>query len=208
MYVLTCVTGDLEKVSELISGLALGPEEESPYEALFEATSCHSLDSLTSGKSSDRDSGRPDSEAGKVSSSLTETHPHPHTQTFRQKWQTCHRRWNAELPLEGDSGPLATWLGLKPLQYCTSCVTECVCNAFLNLQLRNDGCICNCIFIRCYIPDHLQKDRLVHSSHPGPGHEEEVSSKVTEAGRNMLPSNTTDSHVSVFIKVHMRLIAE
>uniref|UniRef100_A0A672YWN6 Ankyrin repeat and sterile alpha motif domain containing 1A n=1 Tax=Sphaeramia orbicularis TaxID=375764 RepID=A0A672YWN6_9TELE len=59
--------GDLEKVSELISGLAPGPEEESPYEALFEATSCHSLDSLTSGKSSDRDSGRPDSEAGKVS---------------------------------------------------------------------------------------------------------------------------------------------
>lgn len=51
----------------MISGLA--PEEESPYEALFEATSCHSLDSLTSGKSSDRDSGRPDSEAGKVSSS-------------------------------------------------------------------------------------------------------------------------------------------
>uniref|UniRef100_A0A8C5I5F5 Ankyrin repeat and SAM domain-containing protein 1A-like n=1 Tax=Gouania willdenowi TaxID=441366 RepID=A0A8C5I5F5_GOUWI len=58
-------TGDLGKVSELISGLAPGPEEESPYEALFEATSCHSLDSLTSGKSSDRDSGRPDSEAGK-----------------------------------------------------------------------------------------------------------------------------------------------
>uniref|UniRef100_A0A667YXZ2 Ankyrin repeat and sterile alpha motif domain containing 1A n=1 Tax=Myripristis murdjan TaxID=586833 RepID=A0A667YXZ2_9TELE len=49
--------GDLERVSELISGLAPGPEEESPYEALFEATSCHSLDSLTSGKSSDRDSG-------------------------------------------------------------------------------------------------------------------------------------------------------
>uniref|UniRef100_A0A3Q2V821 Ankyrin repeat and sterile alpha motif domain containing 1A n=1 Tax=Haplochromis burtoni TaxID=8153 RepID=A0A3Q2V821_HAPBU len=58
--------GDLERVCELISGLALGPEEESPYEALFEATSCHSLDSLTSGKSSDRDSGRPDSEAGKA----------------------------------------------------------------------------------------------------------------------------------------------
>lgn len=70
MSVFILVTGDLEKVSELISGLALGPEEESPYEALFEATSCHSLDSLTSGKSSDRDSGRPDSEAGKVSSSL------------------------------------------------------------------------------------------------------------------------------------------
>uniref|UniRef100_A0A8C7FS29 Ankyrin repeat and sterile alpha motif domain containing 1A n=1 Tax=Oncorhynchus kisutch TaxID=8019 RepID=A0A8C7FS29_ONCKI len=58
--------GKLVVVSELISGLAPGPEEESPYEALFEATSCHSLDSLTSGKSSDRDSGRPDSEAGKV----------------------------------------------------------------------------------------------------------------------------------------------
>uniref|UniRef100_A0A3Q2YED3 Ankyrin repeat and sterile alpha motif domain containing 1A n=1 Tax=Hippocampus comes TaxID=109280 RepID=A0A3Q2YED3_HIPCM len=58
--------GDLAKVNELISGLAPGPEEESPYEALFEATSCHSLDSLTSGKSSDRDSGRPDSDAGKV----------------------------------------------------------------------------------------------------------------------------------------------
>ncbi|XP_030623315.1 ankyrin repeat and SAM domain-containing protein 1A [Chanos chanos] len=54
-----------EKVDELISGLAPGPEEESPYEALFEATSCHSLDSVTSGKSSDRDSGRPDSDTGK-----------------------------------------------------------------------------------------------------------------------------------------------
>ncbi|XP_060749492.1 ankyrin repeat and SAM domain-containing protein 1A-like isoform X3 [Tachysurus vachellii] len=39
--------------------------EESPYEALFEASSCHSLDSLASGKSSDRDSGRPESEAGR-----------------------------------------------------------------------------------------------------------------------------------------------
>uniref|UniRef100_A0AAY4CET9 Ankyrin repeat and sterile alpha motif domain containing 1A n=1 Tax=Denticeps clupeoides TaxID=299321 RepID=A0AAY4CET9_9TELE len=60
--------GEVEKqVNELISGLAPAPEEESPYEALFEATSCHSLDSLASGKSSDRDSGRPDSEAGKAS---------------------------------------------------------------------------------------------------------------------------------------------
>uniref|UniRef100_A0A674DCT2 Ankyrin repeat and sterile alpha motif domain containing 1A n=1 Tax=Salmo trutta TaxID=8032 RepID=A0A674DCT2_SALTR len=68
---------ELGVVSELISGLAPGPEEESPYEALFEATSCHSLDSLASGKSSDRDSGRPDSEAGKVGLELpytTETH--------------------------------------------------------------------------------------------------------------------------------------
>ncbi|KAL2104207.1 hypothetical protein ACEWY4_001075 [Coilia grayii] len=58
--------GEVEQqVTELISGLGRDPEEESPYEALFEATSCHSLDSLASGKSSDRDSGRPDSEAGK-----------------------------------------------------------------------------------------------------------------------------------------------
>ncbi|XP_051282835.1 ankyrin repeat and SAM domain-containing protein 1A isoform X7 [Dicentrarchus labrax] len=67
--------GDLEKVSELISGLAPRPEEESPYEALFEATSCHSLDSLTSGKSSDRDSGRPDSEAGKKDRLVHSSHP-------------------------------------------------------------------------------------------------------------------------------------
>lgn len=90
IYILTCVIGDLEKVSELISGLAPGPEEESPYEALFEATSCHSLDSLTSGKSSDRDSGRPDSEAGKVSSSffffflLKPVLTHKHTHSYRQ----------------------------------------------------------------------------------------------------------------------------
>ncbi|XP_056588461.1 ankyrin repeat and SAM domain-containing protein 1A isoform X2 [Triplophysa dalaica] len=58
--------GEMEQqVSELISGLAPAPVEESPYEALCEASSCHSLDSLASGKSSDRDSGRPDSEAGK-----------------------------------------------------------------------------------------------------------------------------------------------
>ncbi|XP_068599545.1 ankyrin repeat and SAM domain-containing protein 1A-like [Brachionichthys hirsutus] len=68
---------DLEKVSELISGLAPEPEEESPYEALFEATSCHSLDSLTSGKSSDRDSGRPDSEAGKKDRQAHPSHPGP-----------------------------------------------------------------------------------------------------------------------------------
>uniref|UniRef100_A0A9J8C1J3 Ankyrin repeat and sterile alpha motif domain containing 1A n=1 Tax=Cyprinus carpio carpio TaxID=630221 RepID=A0A9J8C1J3_CYPCA len=61
-------SGEMEQqVSELISGLAPSPVEESPYEALFEASSCVSLDSLASGKSSDRDSGRPDSEAGKVS---------------------------------------------------------------------------------------------------------------------------------------------
>ncbi|XP_073730984.1 ankyrin repeat and SAM domain-containing protein 1A isoform X3 [Misgurnus anguillicaudatus] len=53
--------GEMEQqVSDLISAM-----EESPYEALCEASSCQSLDSLASGKSSDRDSGRPDSEAGK-----------------------------------------------------------------------------------------------------------------------------------------------
>ncbi|KAM6925055.1 ankyrin repeat and SAM domain-containing protein 1A [Xenentodon cancila] len=67
--------GDLEKVSELISALGPGPEEESPYEALFEATSCHSLDSVTSGKSSDRDSGRPDSEVGKKDRPVHSSHP-------------------------------------------------------------------------------------------------------------------------------------
>lgn len=72
-------------MSDLILKMAPGPEDESPYEALCEATSCHSLDSLTSGKSSDRDSGRPDSEAGKVS---VLTH--------------CH---NHKRPLEGGSGP-------------------------------------------------------------------------------------------------------
>ncbi|XP_017265048.1 ankyrin repeat and SAM domain-containing protein 1A isoform X6 [Kryptolebias marmoratus] len=69
--------GDLERVTELISGMAPGPEEESPYEALFEATSCHSLDSLTSGKSSDRDSGRPDSEVGKKDRPVQSSHPGP-----------------------------------------------------------------------------------------------------------------------------------
>ena len=75
MGVGVCVfAGDLEKMGELISGMASRPEEESPYEALFEATSCHSLDSLASGKSSDRDSGRPDSDAGKVSLAPANAH--------------------------------------------------------------------------------------------------------------------------------------
>ncbi|KAJ3587165.1 hypothetical protein NHX12_013554 [Muraenolepis orangiensis] len=69
--------GDLDKMTELISGMAPGPEEESPYEALFEATSCHSLDSLASGKSSDRDSGRPDSDAGKKERLAHPSHPVP-----------------------------------------------------------------------------------------------------------------------------------
>uniref|UniRef100_K7FBS8 Ankyrin repeat and sterile alpha motif domain containing 1A n=1 Tax=Pelodiscus sinensis TaxID=13735 RepID=K7FBS8_PELSI len=49
--------GDVEKaVTELIIDFEMHPEEESPYEALYNATSCHSLDSLASGRSSDRDS--------------------------------------------------------------------------------------------------------------------------------------------------------
>uniref|UniRef100_A0A672L6X7 Ankyrin repeat and sterile alpha motif domain containing 1A n=1 Tax=Sinocyclocheilus grahami TaxID=75366 RepID=A0A672L6X7_SINGR len=57
-----------QQVSELISGLASTPVEENPYEALFEASSCVSLDSLASGKSSD-------SEAGKVCVRDTKTKP-------------------------------------------------------------------------------------------------------------------------------------
>ncbi|NXN38984.1 ANS1A protein, partial [Rhinoptilus africanus] len=49
--------GDVEKaVTELILDFDVNPEEESPYEALYNATSCHSLDSLASGRSSDRES--------------------------------------------------------------------------------------------------------------------------------------------------------
>ncbi|XP_078500408.1 ankyrin repeat and SAM domain-containing protein 1A isoform X6 [Lissotriton helveticus] len=49
--------GEVEKaMSELHLNFAGDPEEECPYEALYNATSCHSLDSLMSGKSSDRDS--------------------------------------------------------------------------------------------------------------------------------------------------------
>ncbi|NXN10890.1 ANS1A protein, partial [Indicator maculatus] len=49
--------GDVEKaVTELIINFDVPLEEESPYEALYNATSCHSLDSLASGRSSDRES--------------------------------------------------------------------------------------------------------------------------------------------------------
>lgn len=129
--VLTCVIGELEKVSELISGLAPGPEEESPYEALFEATSCHSLDSLTSGKSSDRDSGRPDSEAGKVSSSLSETHTRSQTCTWQDGATGFYSRWHAELPLEGDSGLLTTWLNTKPSSFLSLVAQSGFCNEIM-----------------------------------------------------------------------------
>lgn len=35
--------------------------------------------------------------------------------------------------------------------------------------------------MRLHIPDHLQKDRPIHSSHPGHGHEEEVRINTTNA---------------------------
>lgn len=95
-------------MSDLILKMAPGPEDESPYEALCEATSCHSLDSLTSGKSSDRDSGRPDSEASKVS---LLTH--------------CH---NPERPLEGGSGPRTSshwsWMLFPFCHVCTQELTH------------------------------------------------------------------------------------
>ncbi|XP_060087445.1 ankyrin repeat and SAM domain-containing protein 1A isoform X4 [Heteronotia binoei] len=47
--------GNVEKVTELIADFD-GKQEECPYEVLYNATSCHSLDSLASGRSSDRDS--------------------------------------------------------------------------------------------------------------------------------------------------------
>ncbi|XP_021232756.1 ankyrin repeat and SAM domain-containing protein 1A isoform X3 [Numida meleagris] len=56
--------GDVEKaVTELIIDFDVNPEEESPYEALYNATSCHSLDSLASGRSSDRESVNKEVEA-------------------------------------------------------------------------------------------------------------------------------------------------
>uniref|UniRef100_A0A8C9ELH1 Ankyrin repeat and sterile alpha motif domain containing 1A n=1 Tax=Pavo cristatus TaxID=9049 RepID=A0A8C9ELH1_PAVCR len=58
------LAGDVEKaVTELIIDFDVNPEEESPYEALYNATSCHSLDSLASGRSSDRESVNKEVEA-------------------------------------------------------------------------------------------------------------------------------------------------
>lgn len=58
------LAGDVEKaVTELIIDFDVNPEEESPYEALYNATSCHSLDSLASGRSSDRESVNKDVES-------------------------------------------------------------------------------------------------------------------------------------------------
>lgn len=56
--------GDMEKsVTELIIDFDANAEEEDPYEALCNAVSCHSLDSMASGRSSDRDSMNKEAEA-------------------------------------------------------------------------------------------------------------------------------------------------
>lgn len=63
---LTC-SGDVEKaVTELIIDFDTNAEEEGPYEALYNAVSCHSLDSMASGRSSDRDSMNKEAEAAGV----------------------------------------------------------------------------------------------------------------------------------------------
>ncbi|XP_039519939.1 ankyrin repeat and SAM domain-containing protein 1A-like isoform X2 [Pimephales promelas] len=98
--------GEMEqKVCELISGLSSPPVEESPYEALFEASSCHSLDSLASGKSSDRDSGRPDSEAGKK-----ERHPPQNQSALEEELSSEAAHTNSSVdervePLEEEDHP-------------------------------------------------------------------------------------------------------
>ncbi|XP_013372246.1 PREDICTED: ankyrin repeat and SAM domain-containing protein 1A isoform X3 [Chinchilla lanigera] len=56
--------GDVEKaVTELIIDFDTSAEEEGPYEALYNAVSCHSLDSSASGRSSDRESTSKEAEA-------------------------------------------------------------------------------------------------------------------------------------------------
>ncbi|XP_054425222.1 ankyrin repeat and SAM domain-containing protein 1A isoform X2 [Pteronotus mesoamericanus] len=56
--------GDVEKaVTELIVDFDTNTEEEGPYEALYNAASCQSLDSMASGRSSDRDSVSREAEA-------------------------------------------------------------------------------------------------------------------------------------------------
>ncbi|XP_078500424.1 ankyrin repeat and SAM domain-containing protein 1A isoform X21 [Lissotriton helveticus] len=70
--------GEVEKaMSELHLNFAGDPEEECPYEALYNATSCHSLDSLMSGKSSDRDSLGQEAETSLVKAQSRERPPPP-----------------------------------------------------------------------------------------------------------------------------------
>lgn len=53
-------------MTELIIDFDTNAEEEGPYEALYNAVSCHSLDSMASGRSSDRDSVNKEAEAAGV----------------------------------------------------------------------------------------------------------------------------------------------
>uniref|UniRef100_A0A8U8BYE1 Ankyrin repeat and sterile alpha motif domain containing 1A n=1 Tax=Geospiza parvula TaxID=87175 RepID=A0A8U8BYE1_GEOPR len=70
--------GDVDKaVTELIMDFDVNPEEESPYEALYNATSCHSLDSLASGRSSDRESGNKEAELSVLKAAARERPPPP-----------------------------------------------------------------------------------------------------------------------------------
>ncbi|XP_028923990.1 ankyrin repeat and SAM domain-containing protein 1A isoform X2 [Ornithorhynchus anatinus] len=73
-------TGDVERaVSELFIDFDVRSEDECPYEALYNAISCHSLDSTASGKSSDRDSGNKEAEAagGKAAGAAPRERPPP-----------------------------------------------------------------------------------------------------------------------------------
>lgn len=64
MMVFSVFSGSVEKaVTELIIDFDTRAEEEGPYEALYNAVSCHSLDSTASGRSSDRDSVNKETEA-------------------------------------------------------------------------------------------------------------------------------------------------
>uniref|UniRef100_A0A8D2JF85 Ankyrin repeat and sterile alpha motif domain containing 1A n=1 Tax=Varanus komodoensis TaxID=61221 RepID=A0A8D2JF85_VARKO len=69
--------GNVEKaVTELIIDFD-GKPEECPYEVLYNATSCHSLDSLASGRSSDRDSVNREAEMTSVKVTGRERPPPP-----------------------------------------------------------------------------------------------------------------------------------
>ncbi|EPQ17363.1 Ankyrin repeat and SAM domain-containing protein 1A [Myotis brandtii] len=70
--------GDVEKaVTELIIDFDTNTEEEGPYEALYNAVSCHSLDSMASGRSSDRDSVNKEAETAGVKAAGRERPPPP-----------------------------------------------------------------------------------------------------------------------------------
>ncbi|XP_065710596.1 ankyrin repeat and SAM domain-containing protein 1A isoform X4 [Patagioenas fasciata] len=70
--------GDVEKaVTELIMDFDVNPEEESPYEALYNATSCHSLDSLASGRSSDRESASKEVESAALKAAAVRPRERP-----------------------------------------------------------------------------------------------------------------------------------